>query len=73
MSIKGFIINGSTVKYDYDSLDNKPTIPSGGGVSDSLKLALLQLFQKSAYVDANGSEYYQDLYDALYPSQGGTT
>ena len=66
MSIKGFIINGSTVKYDYDSLDNKPVIPSGGdGVSAELKAALLQLFQKAAYIDANGSTYYQDLQNAL--------
>lgn len=68
MSIKGFIVNGSTQKYDYNELDNKPTIPSGGGVSDDLKTALLQLAQKVAYIDANGSTCYQDLYDALYGS-----
>lgn len=68
MSIKGFIVNGSTQKYDYNELDNKPTIPSGGGVSDDLKEALLQLAEKIAYVDANGQDYYQDLYDALYGS-----
>ena len=68
MSIKGFIVNGSTQKYDYNELDNKPTIPSGGGVSDDLKQALLQLANKIAYVDANGADYYQDLYDALYGS-----
>lgn len=68
MSIKGFIVNGQTQKYDYDSLDNKPVIPSGGGVSDDLKQALLQLANNIAYVDANGQDYYQDLYDALYGS-----
>ena len=68
MSIKGFIVNGVTQKYDYDSLDNKPVIPSGGGVSDDLKQALLQLANNIAYVDANGQDYYQDLYDALYGS-----
>lgn len=39
-----------------------------GGISDDLKQALLQLAQKVAYIDANGQDYYQDLYDALYPS-----
>lgn len=66
MSIKGFDINGSIVKYDYNSLDNKPSIPTGTGVSDALKAALLQLAEKVAYIDANGSDYYQDLYEALY-------
>lgn len=66
MSVKGFIVNGATQKMDYNSLDNKPTIPSGGdGVSAELKAALLQLFQKATYIDANGSTYYQDLYNAL--------
>lgn len=65
MSIKGFIVNGSTQKLDYNELDNKPTIPSGDGVSAELKAALLQLFNKATYIDANGSTYYQDLYDAL--------
>lgn len=68
MSIKGFIISGSTQKYDYNGLDNKPVIPSGGGgeVTDALKSALLQLAEKIAYIDANGSAYYDDLYQALY-------
>ncbi len=65
MSIKGFIVNGSTQKLDYNELDNKPVIPSGDGISSDLKAALLQLFQKAAYIDGNGSDYYQDLYDAL--------
>lgn len=68
MSIKGFIINGQTQKYDYTALDNKPVIPSGGGgeITDDLKEALLQLAEKIAYVDANGTTYYNDLYEALY-------
>lgn len=65
MSIKGFIVNGSTQKLDYNELDNKPVIPSGDGVSAELKAALLQLFNKATYIDANGSSYYQNLYDAL--------
>ena len=66
MSLKHFIINGSITKVDYNGLDNKPSTPAGGGVSDALKTALLQLASKVAYIDANGADYYQDLYDALY-------
>ena len=102
MSIKGFIINGELVLYDYDDLADKPTIPapitvdsalsgtsenpvqnkvikvaldqkgSGQGVSDDLKTALLQLAEKVAYIDANGQDYYQDLYDALYATPSAT-
>jgi len=28
MSVRGFAVNGSTEQYDYDALDNKPTIPT---------------------------------------------
>lgn len=34
MSIKGFKKNGEIHKYDYNSLDNLPTIPEGGGATD---------------------------------------
>ncbi len=37
------------------------------GLTDAIKLALLQIAQKVAYIDANGQDYYDDLYDALYP------
>ena len=42
--------------------------PGGGGtgLTEDVKQALLQLAQKVAYIDANGADYYQDLYDALY-------
>lgn len=63
MSIKGFVINGQSVKYDYNALENKPKY-----VTDDLKLALLQLANKVAYIDNNGQSYYQDLYNALYSS-----
>lgn len=42
---------------------------SGTGVSDDLKAALLQLASKVAYIDDDGQEYYDDLYDALYPTK----
>ena len=66
MSIKGFVINGQTQRYDYEALDNKPSQDTG--VSEALKTALLQLAQKVAYIDDDGADYYQALYDALYES-----
>jgi len=40
----------------------------GNIISDELKAALLQLASKIAYIDTNGKDYYDDLYDALYPT-----
>lgn len=39
-----------------------------GGMPADLRMALLQIAQKVAYIDENGAQYYQDLYDALAPS-----
>ncbi len=39
-----------------------------GGLPAALRLALLQIAQKVAYIDDQGAQYYQDLYDALVPS-----
>lgn len=39
----------------------------GSGLTDAVKTALLQLAQKVAYIDDDGQDYYDDLYDALYP------
>lgn len=36
-------------------------------LSSTFKAALLQLAAKVAYIDDQGPDYYQDLYDALYP------
>lgn len=36
-------------------------------ISNPLKLALLQLASKVAYIDEDGQDYYTDLYNALYP------
>ena len=38
----------------------------GSGLTDDVKNALLQIAQKVAYIDADGQDYYDDLYDALY-------
>lgn len=68
MSIEGFKLkDGTTEKYDYEALDNLPVIPSGSGLSDGAKQALLTLLGKVAYIDGNGQTYYDALETALYP------
>lgn len=37
------------------------------------KQAILQIAQKTAYIDANGQTYYNDLYNALYPPVRATS
>lgn len=39
----------------------------GGGLTDDAKQALLACFQNVAWIGTDGDDYYQDLYDALYP------
>lgn len=68
MSVKGFIVNGKNEKYDYNALDNKPS-GSGDGLTEEVKQALLNCFQKVAYIDDDGRVYHQALYDALYGTQ----
>ena len=46
--------------------DLKSQIEQSGGLTSAIKSALLQLAQKVAYIDENGQDYYDDLYDALY-------
>ena len=57
MSIKGFVVNGSTVQYDYNYLDNKPSIPSGGGSSvPSVASTVAQMSNTSLIYIYGGSE-----------------
>jgi len=48
MSVKGFDINGTVEKYDYDALDNKPTIPT-------VPTKVSDLTNDSGFVDAAGA------------------
>lgn len=57
----GIVLSDSDLSY----IEN--IISSGGGMSDDVKQALLQIAEKIAYIDENGQDYYDDLYDALYP------
>ena len=45
-------------------------IDTGGGLTADIKSALLQLASKVAYIDDDGQDYYNDLYDALYAVTG---
>ena len=47
---------------DLEELQN-----GGGGLTEDIKTALLQIAQKVAYIDASGQTYYDELEDALYP------
>ena len=40
---------------------------SGTGLTDDIKQALLTIAEKVAYIDEDGQDYYDALYDALYP------
>lgn len=47
--------------------DLKEDIENISGISDDVKTALLQIAQKVAYIDDDGQDYYDALYNALYP------
>ena len=60
----------TALKGGYTDIDERVTAleqGGSGGLSESVKQALLQIASKVAYVDADGQEYYSDLYDAFYP------
>lgn len=52
-----------------DALDTRVEAleTGGGGLTDAIKSALLQIAQKVAYIDEYGQTYYNALYNALYP------
>lgn len=60
-----------SLKEDLNIIDGRVTAleqgGTGSGLTEDIKQALLQIAQKVAYVDAQGQDYYDDLYDALYP------
>lgn len=69
MSIKGFKINGNVEKYDYESLDNIPDLPSGGGLSTTAANLLIEVLQSAVYSD-NVADKIASLKEAL-ASGGG--
>lgn len=58
-----------TKKYDFGGAltDLKEELENISGISDDVKVALLQIASKVAYIDDDGQDYYDALYDALYP------
>lgn len=40
---------------------------SGSGLTEDVKVALLACFEKVAWIDEDGQDYYDALYNALYP------
>lgn len=52
-----------------DALDERvETLEGGGGgLTEAVKSAMLQIAQKVAYIDEHGQTYYNALYNALYP------
>lgn len=46
---------------------------AGSGLTEDIKAALLQLASKVAYIDDGGRDYYDDLFDALYPPVPATS
>lgn len=40
---------------------------SGSGLTEDIKVALLACFEKVAWIDEDGQDYYDALYNALYP------
>ena len=49
---------------------NKAYLSNVSGITAEIKQALLQCFQKVAWIDDQGQTYYDALYDALYPPAG---
>lgn len=62
----------TSLKADYDDIDDRVTALEGGGsgsgLTEDIKVALLACFEKVAWIDKDGQDYYDALYDALYPS-----
>lgn len=49
-----------------DDVDDLKSAIDLGCITADIKTALLQLASKVAYIDEDGQDYYDDLYDALY-------
>lgn len=61
-------INEAQLGYSVQQLRQDAEDIRTGGLPAALRLALLQIAQKVAYIDDQGEQYYQALYDALAPS-----
>ena len=57
----------SDLKSQIEDIEEQIEGGTGDGLTSAIKSALLQIAQKVAYIDEDGQDYYDDLYDALYP------
>ena len=57
MSIKGFSINGQTERYDYDALDNKPSIGNLTELETTDKSSLVAAINEVAEGGGGGTTY----------------
>lgn len=53
-----------------DISDLKEDLRQKTGLSEEAKVALLDCFEHVAWIDEHGQDYYDALYDALYPDSG---
>ena len=50
-----------------NEVNTKAGSASGSGLTEDVKVAILACFEKVAWIDEDGQDYYDALYDALYP------
>ena len=50
-----------------NEVNTKAESDSDSGLTEDVKIALLACFEKVAWIDEDGQDYYDALYDALYP------
>lgn len=65
LSITGAAADAKKTGDELTSL--KEDISHIGGLSEDIKQAMLQIAEKVAYIDEDGQDYYDALYNALYP------
>ena len=58
---------GAINEVNEDVSDVKEELENISGISDDVKVALLQIASKVAYIDEDGQDYYDALESALYP------
>lgn len=65
LSLTGVAADAKAVGDELDGV--KQDLANVSGLSDDAKIALLACFQNVAWIGDDGQDYYDDLYDALYP------
>lgn len=63
-------LNHSSVVAAINEIKNDNNSINENILTEAIKTALLQIANKIIYIDENGQEYYNALFNALYPSTG---